>query len=70
MEYFRVWRRVIPAEGRLIDAVKPVYNDHIYNKICYLWFIQKCHLMKTEGTNLRLLTISAIWSSSRWPLAT
>ena len=25
--------------------------------------------MKTEGTNLLLLTISAFWSSSRWPLA-
>ena len=24
--------------------------------------------MKIEGTNLLLLTISAIWSSSRWPL--
>ena len=26
--------------------------------------------MKTECTNLLLLTISAFWSSSRWPLAT
>ena len=26
--------------------------------------------MKTGGTNLLLLTISAFWSSSRWPLAT
>ena len=26
--------------------------------------------MKTEGTNLHLLTISAFWSSSGWPLAT
>ena len=26
--------------------------------------------MKTEGTNLLLLTISAFWGSSRWPLAT
>ena len=25
--------------------------------------------MKTEGTNLLLLTISAFWSSSRWPMA-
>ena len=25
--------------------------------------------MKTESTNLLLLTISAFWSSSRWPLA-
>ena len=21
-------------------TVKPVYNDHLYNKINYLWFIQ------------------------------
>ena len=26
--------------------------------------------MKTEGINLLLLTISAFWSSARWPLAT
>ena len=25
--------------------------------------------MKTEGTNLLVLTISAFWNSSRWPLA-
>ena len=25
--------------------------------------------MKTEGTNLLLLTIYAFWRSSRWPLA-
>ena len=22
------------------DTVKPVYNDHLYDKIYYLWFIQ------------------------------
>ena len=44
-------------------TVKPVCNDHHYNKIYYV-------LMKTEGTNLLLLTISAFWSSSRWPWAT
>ena len=22
------------------DTVKPVCNDHLYNKISYLWFIQ------------------------------
>ena len=54
----------------LIDTVKPVCNDHLYNKIHYLWFIQESVLMKTEGTNLLLLPISAFWSSSRWPLAT
>ena len=45
-------------------------NDHLYNKIYFLWFIQQCVLMNTEGTNLLLITISAFWSSSRWPLAT
>ena len=44
-------------------TVKPVCN-HLYNKIHYLWFIQSCVLMKTEGTNLLVLTISAFWSSS------
>ena len=24
----------------LYDTMKPVYNDHLYNKIYYLWFIQ------------------------------
>ena len=51
-------------------AVKPVCNDHIPNNIYYLWFIQQRVLMETEGTNLLLLTISAFWGSSRWPLAT
>ena len=52
------------------DTVKPVCNDHLYNKIDYLSFIQSCVLMNIEGTNLLVLTISAFWSSSRWPLAT
>ena len=50
--------------------MKPVRNDHLYDKMYYLWFIQKCILMKTESTNLPLLTISAFWGSFRWPLAT
>ena len=33
-------------------TVKPVSNDHLYNKIYYLWFIQWYILIKTEGTNL------------------
>ena len=33
----------------------------------YLWLIQDCNSMKTEGTNLLLWTISAFWSSSMWP---
>ena len=41
--------------------MKPVYNDHLYNNIHYLWSIQQCVLMKTGGTNLLLLTISALW---------
>ena len=40
------------------DTVKPVCNDHLYNKIYYLRFIQECVLMKTECTNLLMLTIS------------
>ena len=54
----------------LLITVKPVCNDHLYNEIYFLWFIQWCFLMVTEGTNLLVLTISAFWSSSRWPLAT
>ena len=50
--------------------VKPVCNDHLHNKIYCPWFIQQCVLMKTVGTNSLFLTISAFWSSSRWPLAT
>ena len=52
------------------DTAKPVCNDHLYNKFNYLWFIQKCVLMKIEGNNLLVLAMSAFWSSSRWPLAT
>ena len=51
-------------------TVKPVSNDHLYDKIYYLWLIQWCVLMKIECTNLLLLTFSTFWGSSRWPLAT
>ena len=51
-------------------TVKPVCNDQLYNNIHHLWFIQQCVLMKTECINLLMWTISAFWSSSRWPLAT
>ena len=63
----RPWRRA--ARGNF-NTVKSVCNDHLYNKSYYLWFIQKYVLMITEGTKLLVLTISAFWSSSRWPLAT
>ena len=53
-----------------VTTVKPVCNDHLYNKICFLWFIRQCVLMKTGGINLLLITISAFWSSSRWSMAT
>ena len=43
----------------LQTTVKPVYNDHLYNDIYYLWFIQQCVLRKNEGTHSLLLTISA-----------
>ena len=26
--------------GQKLHTVKPVYNDHLYNKIYYPWFIQ------------------------------
>ena len=32
----------------IADTVKPVYNDHLYNEIYYLRFIQKCVLMKMK----------------------
>ena len=41
-------------------TVKPVCNDHLCNKMYYLRFIQQWVLMKTAGTNLLLLTISAL----------
>ena len=37
--------------GKIRATVKPVCNDHLYNEIYYLLFIQQCALMKTEGTN-------------------
>ena len=40
-----------------ISTVKPVCNDHLYNKIHHLWFIQSCVLMKIEGNNSLVLTI-------------
>ena len=46
--------------GGKFSTVKPVCNNHLYNKINYLWFSQWCVLMKTEGTNLFMLTISAL----------
>ena len=70
-----VWKHSIAFRrasmtGASVITVKPVFNDHLYNKIYYLRFIQKCVLMKTEGINVILATISAFWNSSRWPLAT
>ena len=54
--------------GKMVyNTVKPVCNDHLYDKIYYLWFIQWCVLVMTEGTILLVLTTSAFWSSSRWP---
>ena len=57
-------------QNEINTTVKPVCNDHLCDKIYYLWYFQYCVLIKTEGTNLLLLAISALWSSSRWPLAT
>ena len=55
--------------GGMYNTTKPVCNDLLYNKIYYLWFIQWCVSVMTEGTISLVLTISAFWSSSRWPLA-
>ena len=44
-------------------TVKNVRNDLLYSKIYWLW----CVLMQIKGNNLLLLTISAFWSSFRWP---
>ena len=52
------WNIADPVHWR-IYTVKPVCNDHLYNKIDYMWFIQQCVLMKTEGINLPLLITSA-----------
>ena len=42
----------------LFQTVKPVCNDHLYDKIYYLWFIQQCIIMITEVTILFVSTIS------------
>ena len=55
---------------KYLNTVKPVCNDHLYNKIYYMWFIQLCVLIMTESINLLMLIFSAFWSSSWWPLAT
>ena len=65
-----VWWDLIFGRKSEYCTVKPVGNDHLYNKINYLGFIQQCVLMKTEVTILLVLTMSAFWSSSRWPSAT
>ena len=51
--------RAIRTTEKTVIWVKPVYNDHLYNKVYYLQFIQKYVLMKTEGTNIILVTMSA-----------
>ena len=46
--FFNTWiiSRTAPRNPRDIvmlkerNTVKPVYNDHLYDKIYYLWFIQ------------------------------
>ena len=40
-------------------TVKPVCNDHLCNKMYYMWFIQWYIFMKTEGIYLNFWTISA-----------
>ena len=48
-------------------TVKPVSNDHLCNKIYGLCLFSNVFLVKTGGSNFLFLTISAFWSSSRWP---
>ena len=69
MEYMRLFGHLRTCVAE-VGTVKPVCNDHLYNKIYYLLFIQYRVLMKTEDTNLLLPIMSAFWGSSRWPLAT
>ena len=66
----KLYKRFVKTSFSYDATMKPVNNDHLYDKIFPLWYIQWCVLMRTEGTNLLLLTISAFWSSSRWPLVT
>ena len=35
-----MWEILWAIEHVQSDTVKPVCNDHLYNKIYYLWFIQ------------------------------
>ena len=38
-----VWGSSVSKSSNLArygSTVKPVYNDHLYNKMNYLWFIQ------------------------------
>ena len=66
LNYIEVWTEgTSKMRQHNPDTVNSVCNDHLYNKSYYLWFIQQCGLMITEGTNLLVLTIYAYWSSSR-----
>ena len=33
-------QQLTPAITKMFNTVKPVCNDHLYDKIYYLWFIQ------------------------------
>ena len=35
-----VRKKTMMDMGKTQTTVKPVCNDHLYNKICYVWFIQ------------------------------
>ena len=43
---------------------------YVYMYVYAYMYAYMYTVMKTEGTNLLVLTMSAFWSSSRWPLAT
>ena len=40
VSHFIKWVQLLVHVGIRIDTVKPVCNDHLFNKIYYLWFIQ------------------------------
>ena len=41
------WLKIWYDLDCILATVKPFYNDHLYNEIYYMSFIQYCLLMKT-----------------------
>ena len=51
-------------------TVKPVCNDHLSNKIYYLWFFSVMCFNKNWWYQFTRANNFCLWSSSRWPVAT